>query len=239
MNSAAQIAAFFDLDGTLLAPPSLEWRFIGYLLARDEIRFRHLARWLAHCAAAILRDPRAATEGNKLYLSGLRECLVAEWSNSHAALELPFFPQGIARIAWHHAQQHQIFLVTGTLAPLARAIVRQLPCPVEVCATELELRNHSWAGLLAGRHMSAEVKARTIRTIAERRNIALAHSFAYGDQMADLAMLDAVGYPVAVNPSAELASRARKHRWTTCRWDQPQALMPAERRTLLTPEQVP
>jgi HAD superfamily hydrolase (TIGR01490 family) len=236
MNSAAQIAAFFDLDGTLLAPPSLEWRFIGYLLARDEIRSRHVACWLAHCAAAILRDPHAATEGNKLYLAGLRESLVGDWSNSHAGLEFPFFPQGIARMAWHHAQQHQIFLVTGTLAPLARAIVRQLPCPVEVCATELEVRNHSWTGLLAGSHMSAEEKARAVRTIGAQRNLVLSHSYAYGNHTADLAMLEAAGHPMAVNPSARLASRARKHRWGICRWDHPHAATSTARKNLLTPE---
>ena len=40
MNATQKIGAFFDLDGTLLAPPSLEWRFIGYLMERDEIRTR-------------------------------------------------------------------------------------------------------------------------------------------------------------------------------------------------------
>jgi hypothetical protein len=37
MNSPQNVGAFFDLDGTLLPPPSLEWRFIGYLLERDQI----------------------------------------------------------------------------------------------------------------------------------------------------------------------------------------------------------
>ncbi|MGA6961913.1 MAG: hypothetical protein WBY38_21055, partial [Candidatus Acidiferrales bacterium] len=54
------IAAFFDLDGTLLPPPSLEWRFIGYLLERDEIASAHVARWLGYFAKTILRDPHSA-----------------------------------------------------------------------------------------------------------------------------------------------------------------------------------
>jgi hypothetical protein len=45
MNAARKIGAFFDLDGTLLAAPSLEWRFIGYLLERDEITTVNVARW--------------------------------------------------------------------------------------------------------------------------------------------------------------------------------------------------
>jgi HAD superfamily hydrolase (TIGR01490 family) len=237
MNSSAQIGAFFDLDGTLLAPPSLEWRFVGYLLARDQIRSHKLARWLGQCAATIFRTPLNAIEGNKRYLTGLRESIVADWSNSRAACGLPFFPQGLARMAWHHAQQHQIFLVTGTLAPLAGAIASQFPCPVEIFATGLEARDRHWTGQLAGNHMSGETKARTLRAIAAQRNFALSHSFAYGNQMADLPMLEAVGHPVAVNPSPRLANRARKRGWSICRWDHSQAVVPSPRKALLKPEQ--
>jgi len=237
MNSAARIGAFFDLDGSLLGPPSLEWRFIGYLLARDQIRSRNLARWLGHCAENILRSPLAAIEGNKRYLTGLQESLVADWSNPHAACDLPFFPQGLARMAWHHAQQHQIFLVTGTLAPLARAIASQFPCPVEIIATELQARDRHWTGQLAGNHMSGELKARTLRSLAAQRNLALAHSFAYGNQMADLPMLQAGGHPVAVNPSPRLGHRARRHFWSICRWNHPQPAVPNPHEVLLKPEQ--
>jgi putative phosphoserine phosphatase / 1-acylglycerol-3-phosphate O-acyltransferase len=239
MNRNPQIGAFFDLDGTLLAPPSLEWRFIAYLLARDEISGRNLARWLAHCAATLLIESRAAINGNKRYLAGLRESLVSDWSNSQATSGLPFHPHGLARMAWHHAQQHQIFLVTGTLAPLARSIARELPCPVEICATELELLDARWTGLLASAHMSAGEKARTVRTIAAQRNLALSYSFAYGNGMADLAMLEAVGHPVAVNPSLCLAWQARKRKWSIYRWAPPQAAMPAARKNSWAPEQTP
>lgn len=238
MNSAAQIGAFFDLDGTLLGRPSLEWRFIGYLLARDEISGRNLRRWFAHCAANILHHPHAATESNKRYLAGLRESLVADWSNSHAARELPFFPLGLECLAWHHAQQHHIFLVTGTLDPLARAVVRQLPCPLQVFATELEVLGGHWTGLLASMHMSAEEKARTIHTIAEKSELDLASSFAYGNEMSDFVMLKAVGHPVAVNPSAPLANQARKRRWSICRWRQSQAAILTAEKDSPTPEQV-
>ncbi|MGA8222032.1 MAG: HAD family phosphatase [Candidatus Acidiferrales bacterium] len=237
MKSSNPIGAFFDLDGTLLALPSLEWRFIDYLFARKEISGRDLARWFAHSAANVLRNPRAATQGNKRYLAGLRESHVTDWSNSHAASELPFFLQGLARLTWHRAQQHQIFLVTGTLAPLARAIVPRLPCPGEIFATELEVLGGRWTGLLAGSHMSAEEKARTIHIIAEQRDLDLARSFAYGNGMSDFAMLEAVGHAVAVNPSARLANRARKHCWSICPWVQPQTAIPTDRKNLLTPEQ--
>jgi alcohol-forming fatty acyl-CoA reductase len=147
-----------------------------------------------------------------------------------------FFEEGAVRIAWHHGQQHRIFLVTGTLAPLARAIARQLPCPIEVCASELENVAGRWTGSLAGGHMSGEVKARAIHAITAQRGIALAHSFAYGNETGDLAMLEAVGHPVAVNPSTRLANWARKRGWSICRWDQPQGTAQTARKRLLAQE---
>jgi phosphoserine phosphatase len=238
MSSPGQIGAFFDLDGTLLAPPSLEWRFISYLLARDEISGSNLACWLGRCAKHILRDPLAACKGNKHYLAGLRESLAEDWSNSHAGRELPFFAEGIARMAWHHGQQHQIFLLTGTLAPLACAIVPHLPCPAEIYATELQVLGRRWTGSLVGSHMSGEAKARAIRVIAARRNLSLAHSFAYGNDMADLAMLEAVGHPVAVNPSLRLANQARRRAWSICRWRQLHAAMLFDRKNLPASEEL-
>jgi len=71
--------------------------------------------------------------------------------------------------------------------------------------------------------MTGEAKSRAICTLARQYNLDLARSFAYADTVSDRAMLEAVGHPVAVNPSARLASRARNRGWSISRWDQPQA----------------
>jgi len=223
MSARKRIGAFFDLDGTLLAPPSLESRFARYLLARSEITGMNLIRWLAHCAKRVFRDGAEAVAENKLYLAGLRESLAGDWACSQAAQNLPFFTEALERMSWHHDLQHQILLLTGTLAPLARAIAPQLPCPIEICATELESLGGRWTGLLAGSHMSGEAKSRALRCLAAQRRIDLAASFAYGNCMADFAMLSAVGRPVAVNPSPRLALHARTRGWAIARWRQPHA----------------
>ena len=82
--SPNQIAAFFDLDGTLLPAPSLEWRFIAYLLSQDEISADHMICWLGHWAKTFPRNPRAAANANKYYLAGLRESLVGDWADESA-----------------------------------------------------------------------------------------------------------------------------------------------------------
>jgi HAD superfamily phosphoserine phosphatase-like hydrolase len=236
------IAAFFDLDGTLLPSPSLEWRFIAYLLAHDEVPLAQIARWFARCARACLRDWHAATEGNKAYLTGLRESLVLDWVNSLPLDGLPIFSRGLRRIRWHLAQQHQVYFVSGTLQPLAcvaaRTIAariggtaaRQFPAGIEVCATQLAARDGHWTGFIAGEHRSGEAKARAIRTLATERNLDLARSFAYGNGIADLPMLSAVGFPFAINPSLRFERAARAHGWPVWDWREvsasPQRVVP-------------
>jgi HAD superfamily hydrolase (TIGR01490 family) len=225
---AETVGAFFDIDGTLLPAPSLEWRFVGYLLERDEISSAHVARWLARFAAAFWHKPHGATLGNKLYLRGISETLVNDWEKSLAPTfdSLPFFDEALRRIAWHRVQSHRVFLVSGTLAPLARVAARSLsafvPADIEVCGTELALLPGSgriWRGQITGEHMSGAAKIRAVRAFAARYDLDLARSYAYGDSAADLQMLDRVGYGFAVNPTRGLARVARKRGWETCVWE--------------------
>lgn len=237
MSLPERIGAFFDLDGTLVPAPSLEWRFVGHLLSRDDIGGADIARWLARFAKTLLRDPRDATLGNKLHLAGLRESLASDWGDSLAPGSPELFAGGIERVAWHVAQGHRVFLVSGTLACLARVVARRLPRQVEVCATELEIRDARWTGRLAGEHMSGEAKARTIRSLAARFGLSLWDSYAYGNSITDLPMLDSVGHPVAVNPPASLRRIARSEGWPSCDWANRSAA-PASRPHHLSPRAV-
>jgi len=227
---AETVGAFFDLDGTLLPAPSLEWRFIGYLLARDEITTAQVGGWLAEFGKKFWHDLRGATLGNKRYLAGTGEELVSDWEKSFAPAFfgenfLPFFEEGLQRIAWHHAQDHRVLLVSGTLAPLARVVARSLaayvPADIEVSASELEVSADSsrvWSGRIAGEHMSGGAKLRAVRKLAARYGLDLARGYAYGDSSGDLQMLEAVGNAVVVNPTWQLARTARKRGWQTCDW---------------------
>lgn len=213
-----QIAALFDLDGTLLPSPSLEWRFLLYLLDRDQIASAQLRGWLAQSARKILWDRRAAIEENKLHLTGLRESLVKDWEKSLEARPLSLFAAGVRQLAWHQAEGHPVFLISGTLAPLARVAVNGLPGHVEICATEPEAIDGRWTGFIKGEHRSGEAKARTISDLSSRFGLDLERSYAYGNGLSDLAMLAAVGRPCAVNPSSRLKLAARRRGWSICSW---------------------
>jgi HAD superfamily hydrolase (TIGR01490 family) len=218
MNARQKIGAFFDLDGTLLAPPSLEWRFIGYLMERDEIRTVNLARWIARSVRTFLSNGHRAVLANKYYLAGIRESVVAKWEKTIAPGSLPLLIEGIKRMRWHLESGHRVVLITGTLAPLARAMARHLPRDVEIRATELEMENGRFSGRLSGAHLSFDEKERVMREEAARSDLSLSKSFAYGNEMSDAAMLEAVGRAAAVNASWRLGGKARGRGWTVLRW---------------------
>ena len=256
MNAPQNVGAFFDLDGTLLPPPSLEWRFIGYLLERGQISSTRLARWLAHFAKTILRHPHQAIEGNKFYLAGINESLVNDWEHAVAPTSspehsVPLFDEGLQRIAWHHLQGHHIFLITGTLAPLAEMMARrisaQLHAPIEVRATRLEVSpkksyshcwlcsSSQWTGRLIGEHMSGQAKSRALESLAAIHRLDLAKSYAYGDSAADVAMLDSVAHPNAVNPSRRL-NRIAQNCWPISHWNESTLTLPNPHTAHLAPK---
>lgn len=218
MTPSWRAAAVFDLDGTLLPSPSLEWRFLLHLLDHDQIASAQLHQWLARFAKKILWNRRAAVEQNKLYLAGLPESLVEDWEKTLSTRPLPFFAEGLRMVAWHQSQGHRVFLISGTLAPLARVAADRLDGRVEIRATEPDAIDGRWTGFINGEHCSGEAKAQTIRDLSSQFGLDLRQSYAYGNDLRDFPMLAAVGRPCAVNPSARLKLAARKRGWPTCSW---------------------
>jgi phosphoserine phosphatase len=143
------VAAFFDLDGTLVAPPSLEQRSFRTLRYRREIRAKNCFSWLREALRLMPRGINAILQGNKMYLRGLPvfdECSQGDGKvfschkGGHQAggqasapprrnprLPVPtFFAQAIEMVAWHVRQGHEVVMISGTLEPLARAAGRAL-----------------------------------------------------------------------------------------------------------------
>lgn len=231
MTGACDVGAFFDLDGTLVPAPSLERRFVRYLLLRRVIGVAALVRWIA----GVLEDaPIGApfAEADRDYLAGLSCSLAEEWLADRGA-PLPFFVEGLRELEAHVACGHGVFIVSGTLAPLARAVANRLPGRVLVCATELKtaeissgdsMTNNSgapiWSGRLAGEWVNGAAKGRAVHQLATQFGLDLSRSYAYGDSAGDIPMLAAVAKPRAVNPSFGLRRVARARRWTIERWRQ-------------------
>jgi HAD superfamily hydrolase (TIGR01490 family) len=228
VGSERAAAAFFDLDGTLVGPASLERRFLADLWRRRAIPTRNYFLWLLQAARLAPQGLAVMRHANKMYLRGVRvEEAAGLFRTAQARVPVLLRHEGLERVAWHTAQGHAIVLVSGTPAPLARNVavklgmrlaLRGLAGSIEVCATELEERAGCWTGRIVGEAMFGEAKARAVRRLAKERGFDLERCYAYADCASDRWMLQAVGRPVAVNPSWALARIARRCRWTVLRW---------------------
>jgi HAD superfamily hydrolase (TIGR01490 family) len=231
-----RVAAFFDLDGTLIAEPSVERRFFTNLRQRQAIRMGNYLLWLARAVWLAPRGIEMVRHANKMYLHGVSangggspdyEQLPRRGSGQ-AEMAVPrFFPGGVDQVAWHARQGHAIVLVSGTLAPLAqemalaltvRLAVRGIATLVAVCATRLEENDGRWTGRIVGEAMFGEAKGRAVRRLAAEEGFALERCYAYGDSAGDRAMLEAVGRPCVVNPSEGMKRMARRQAWAVLAW---------------------
>ena len=73
--------------------------------------------------------------------------------------------------------------------------------------------NGRYTGGMTSVPPTAENRFQALSDYATARDIDLRESVAYADSSSDLPMLEAVGFPVAVNPETKLASIARKRGW--------------------------
>lgn len=233
-----RVAAFFDLDGTLIGQPSLERRFIADLRWRRAIPMSNYLAWLSRAAWLAPRGIGMMKYANKVYLRGLSagECREDYQPKGQAPrqgflrqeMAAPrFFPEGIDQVAWHARRGHAIVLVSGTLAPLAQEIalalvvrlaVRGIVATVAICATRLEEIGGRWTGRIVGEAMFGEAKGRALERLAQDEGFALEHCYAYGNSFDDRWMLAAVGRPVVVNPSERIEKLARRRGWAVVAW---------------------
>lgn len=222
-ESGGKIAAFFDLDGTLVAGPSLERQFFRMLRYRGAIPMKNYFLWLREAVRLSPRGVRAMGYANKMYLRGITPGTV-----NRQAGGISFLAAAVDRMAWHAKQGHKIVLVSGTLEILAREAAMQLEAKlgarglaakIHVCATRLEEREGKWTGQVMGTAMYGEAKAEAVRRLAEKGMLDLTISYTYGDSAMDRWMLAAVGRPMAANPSKELLRIAQWRNWKTVLWE--------------------
>lgn len=225
MEKSRRVAAFFDLDGTLVALPSLERRFFQMLRYRRVMAAKNYWLWLAEAVRLAPRGLSAIWHGNKMYLRGVAVDRRVERGLKPAT---SFFEDGIERAAWHAKQDHTIVIVSGTLEPLAQEIaraietelaVRGMAVSVRVCATRLEQMHGRWTGKILGEAVFGKAKQRAVVRMAAEMKLELELCYAYADSSSDQWLLAAVGRPIAVNPSNNLARLARIRAWPVVNWE--------------------
>jgi HAD superfamily hydrolase (TIGR01490 family) len=219
------IAAFFDLDGTL---------FTGHIWQGLSLHHRtrkmqrpqlyayvgvHMAIWPLYTAGLLSRE--------RLYLAWARHMpwtlagltlaqgqRVFDWIWAEYVEPL-LRSDVLARLRQHCAQDHDVYLVSGTMEPLLARIAQGLSLPASsAIGTRAEVRWGRYTGRAIEPTCMGLGKARRLELfLSGHRDIDMAQSFAYADSVTDVSVLEMVGYPTVVYPDEELAAVGRERDW--------------------------
>lgn len=212
MAARSAIAAFWDLDGTLIEG-AITGYLVRHLIARGRMQKRRLASMAAYNLLYKLNllTPqnihRAAAELVVGWPIAEAERVMAEVMERHVHRHV--YAEAVERIAWHQAQGHVQAVVTGGPEFAARLLSAKLGIP-HVLASRTPIRDGKIAPDFAPEDLCfGEEKAVRVRAFAEEHAVDLARSYAYSDSRSDLPLLQVVGHGNAVNPQWLLERRAR------------------------------
>ncbi len=212
-----EVAAFFDMDKTLLSGSSavLLARYMqkrGDLARQDTVRLlKALLSYklgqldMIETTRQIVRDLAGHSEADRI-------AYIRQWFVEHLIDYVT--EEGRRWVEGHRRLGHRVALITASPSFTAEQLADHLGLAREdVMATRFEVRH----GLFTGRMLEPMIygagKLEVARAYAEAHNVDLAASYFYTDSIADRPLLDMVGYPVAVNPDRSLRRLAKDKGW--------------------------
>ncbi|MBA5867966.1 MAG: HAD-IB family hydrolase [Nitrospira sp. CR1.3] len=219
LRTDAQVAAFFDLDNTLLPGQASEVRFFRSLWRRKVVGWpevRSSAWWLIRHMPPLSLQP---LRERKLYLAGKPAQVIEPLGEEFCREELcpVVAADGMTRMEEHRRAGHMIILITGSLDFLVQPIAGALSVDRCIAAT-LEQTEGVYTGRLVSPLPYGAGKRRLIQQLAGELDLDLESCFAYGDSPGDLEVLEAVGHPVVVNPIRGMGGIAVQKGWPIARW---------------------
>lgn len=110
-----------------------------------------------------------------------------------------------------------VAILTSTNSVVAQPLAECLGIR-EVLGTTLELADGRYTGRITGTYGAQEGKVEIAAAWAAGHGFALADFAYYGDSVNDVNILNAVGFPFAVNPAPELLKLAREKVWPVLGW---------------------
>ncbi|MCC5910705.1 MAG: HAD-IB family hydrolase [Clostridiaceae bacterium] len=210
------IAAFFDVDGTLYRDSLMVEHFkrlIKYEIVDPSI-WHNIAKKTFHDW-----DKR---QGNyEDYLLDVAEIYVNSMKGQNKQ-HIEFITNQVInikgdrvyrftrdRIEWHKSQGHKVIFISGSPDYLVGKMAEKYGVTDHV-ATHYEVdENNHFTGEIT-QMWDSDSKHKAIMEFVDKYNIDLEKSYSYGDTNGDFSMLKLVGNPIAINPAKELLLNTKK-----------------------------
>ncbi len=217
-RTGARQAAFFDLDKTVIARSST--LAMGRTFLRDGLLSRTMVLRSLY-AQVVYQLVGADHERMEQMRHALLELTIG-WEAERVrrlvreTMEQVIAPlvyaEALELIAEHRRSGHDVWIVSSSGEEIVAPFGEFLGVP-DVIATRSAIDAQGRYDGTLEFYAYAGAKATAVRQIAEVRGYDLEDCAAYSDSITDLAMLSAVGRPMAVNPDRELRAAATAMGW--------------------------
>lgn len=222
------VAAFFDLDKTIIAKSStLAFSrpfFDEGLINRRAVLKSSYAQFLFLLTAAdrdqVERLRRHVTQMCAGWDVDQVRGIVAE--TLHDIVDPLVFAEATDLIAGHRARGHDVVIVSASGSEIVAPIGEMLGVDTTV-ASRMEVVDGHYSGEVEF-YCYGDGKVTAMEELAAQRGYDLEACFAYSDSITDLPMLAAVGHPTAVNPDRQLRRAAATHGWPVLTFSRPVSL---------------
>ena len=229
-----RIGAFFDFDGTLIDGYSAGAYFA------DRLRRREMGvRELIDTLLLVRRQDLDEAEFAEVIGKG-----IADWSGqtveeTYALWERLFkervsatiFPEAWQLVKAHQKMGHTVAIASSATHFQAAPLAAELGIEHVLC-TQVMARNGKLTGGIVGEPLWGGGKARAVKAFARKHRVALDRSHGYANGNEDLAFLQLLGHPNAINPKPLLEETARQLDWNVMRFDRRRVPASAVARTV-------
>ena len=223
-----RVAAFFDLDKTIIASSSA-LAFSKPLLREGLINRRAALR----SAYAQLVFSLAGADADKTErMRAEVSALCAGWDVAqvsaivretlHDVVDPLVYVEATDLIAQHLADGHDVIVLSATGEEVAAPVAEMLGA-TRCVATRMEIVDGRYSGEVDF-YCYGENKAVAAKQQAATYGYDLAECFAYTDSSTDIPLLEVVGHPHAVNPDKLLRRTADEHGWPVLAFERPMSL---------------
>ncbi|NIH78106.1 HAD family hydrolase [Amycolatopsis viridis] len=222
------VAAFFDLDKTIIASSSA-LAFSKPLLREGLISKRAaLKSAYAQFVFSLSGADADRTERMRAEISALCKgwdvaqvrAIVNE--TLHDIVDPLVYAEAAELITWHREQGHDVIVLSAAGDEVVAPIAAMLGATASV-ATRMGVVDGRYSGEIAF-YCYGEQKAVAAKQLAVENGYELAECYAYSDSSTDVPLLETVGRPHAVNPDRLLRRTAAEHGWPVLEFTKPVSL---------------
>jgi len=144
---------------------------------------------------------------------------INSWRNrsAQAFWERKVFPQAASEVQRLKQEGRLVVILSGGLDPFLQPLAQRLGADA-LYASQPEIINGVLTGNMTGYPLVNGYKAAAVKDAARSLNLNLQDTYAYADSYSDRFFLEAVGKPVAVNPSRRLRKLATQRSWPIRWW---------------------